>query len=70
MTKRKRIEDFLYEERMKKNVSQEKFAKEIGIAFVTYNNLESGNYNSLSYKTIAKISEYFGISPEKIREML
>jgi len=66
----KRLWSFLYEERLRRNLTQEQISKEIGISFLTYNYLEKGINKSISFKTVAKLANYFEMTPAEIREML
>jgi len=57
------VKDRLRELRIKKKLTQDEFAKILGIARTTYSGYENGSREP-DYNTLVKIADYFGVSTD------
>ena len=63
-----RLSQFIREKRKDELISQENFAKKIGISVVTLSKIESSS--KVGFKTLHKIAEYFNIPTKNVRRMM
>lgn len=60
--------EFIKDERLNRGLTQVDLAKEIGVSFVTINKIE--NTSMCGIRTLAALSNYFGISLTELRSMM
>lgn len=65
-----RLKNYLYDYRIKNNLTQNQIADEIGISVVTYLYLEKNSKPNPSFKIVDKLAKYFNVTPQEIRDLI
>jgi transcriptional regulator with XRE-family HTH domain len=66
-----KLSEFIKQYRLSKNLNQKDFCKQLNLGRNTLINIENNQYgNTLTFKTIDKISDYCQVSTLDVREMM